>query len=640
MKVITIGSCMSQLTASQLVAKYGFEHTHCVYHNRSDCLVDYFIEKKRTQIPLNLISKLLIAKEDSASHADLVLRNQYEENLGFNAIKNENNSTFIEDVKNNQYDVILIDNLLDVSAVLMYPKEMPEFLDSGLCVHLGWYKNENELLEKFRLGKYLTPEESISNQIRLINFLKQYQPTAKIIFIPYHYCSSKGDPARQNRIIGFYEGFKDWAKANKIYVIPPLNVADSNMQSPEDWTHFKSHIYEALASLCYLNICCDLPSISVRPALLKTKGEISPDEISSISNPYQSLPDSSFWKKSVGLKSPELVQPIIHPKFRIGEKDRIASAGSCFAQYIGNVLRRENYKFLLSELGPETTEANNEGYGVFPARFGNVYTVRQLRQLLDRALGLFKPELAPWLRPDGRYVDPFRPNVQESGFLSETGVALDYLSHLKAVRNMFTDSDIFIFTLGLTEGWVSIKNSSVVPLAPGVVGGGKNLAEFRFHNFTYDECFDDLIYFADTLRAINENVKIILTVSPVPLVATYEDEHVLLATTYSKSVLRAAAGNVAKIRDFVDYFPAYELITGNFNKAQYYKENLREVTEAGVEYVMSHFTSNYLSGYDQTIKEADLNQSKNLDSEEIKKYKDSVENVFCDEELLEKIYKP
>src|SRR5689334_16646909 len=43
-------------------------------------------------------------------------------------------------------------------------------------------------------------------------------------------------------------------------------------------------------------------------------------------------------------------------------------------------------------------------------------------------------------------------------------------------------------------------------------------------------------------RELNAKVKLILTVSPVPLVATATHEHVLLASTFSKSVLRTACG--------------------------------------------------------------------------------------------------
>ncbi|WP_370628889.1 GSCFA domain-containing protein [Celeribacter sp. PS-C1] len=35
----------------------------------------------------------------------------------------------------------------------------------------------------------------------------------------------------------------------------------------------------------------------------------------------------------------------------------------------------------------------------------------------------------------------------------------------------------------------------------------------------------------------------------------------MAATTYSKSVLRAAAGDLAETYETVDYFPAYEIVT-------------------------------------------------------------------------------
>src|SRR3546814_18373073 len=59
--------------------------------------------------------------------------------------------------------------------------------------------------------------------------------------------------------------------------------------------------------------------------------------------------------------------------------------------------------------------------------------------------------------------------------------------------------------------------------------------------------------FLKRLKAINPRVKVVLTVSPVPLIATYEPAHVLCATTYSKSVLRVAATMLARGRAWVAY---------------------------------------------------------------------------------------
>ena len=61
---------------------------------------------------------------------------------------------------------------------------------------------------------------------------------------------------------------------------------------------------------------------------------------------------------------------------------------------------------------------------------------------------------------------------------------------------------------------------------------------------------DDMLTFLERLFAVNPAARVILTVSPVPLIATYADRHVLVSNTYSKAALRAAAEEiVAKQKD-------------------------------------------------------------------------------------------
>jgi len=100
---------------------------------------------------------------------------------------------------------------------------------------------------------------------------------------------------------------------------------------------------------------------------------------------------------------------------------------------------------------------------------------------------------------------------------------------------------------------------------------------------------DDLSAAIAMMRAANPELRIVLTVSPVPLTATATGAHVLVASTYSKSVLRAAAGQLAQEREYVEYFPAYELIASAPSRAVFFERNLRSVSAAGVDFVMRHF---------------------------------------------------
>ena len=81
----------------------------------------------------------------------------------------------------------------------------------------------------------------------------------------------------------------------------------------------------------------------------------------------------------------------------------------------------------------------------------------------------------------------------------------------------------------------------------------------------------------------------VMTVSPVPLTGTASGRHVLQATTYSKAVLRAVAGELAQKYDHIDYFPSYEVITNQAARGCFYEENLRSVRREGVEAVMNIF---------------------------------------------------
>ena len=332
-------------------------------------------------------------------------------------------------------------------------------------------------------------------------------------------------------------------------------------------------------------------------------------------HPYKQLSDKAFWRRSVAaVPSPE-VDPVAAFSLRIDPETKVATAGSCFAQHIARHLRTAGFNYYVPEPGhpilpQEIREQHN--YGLFSARYGNIYTARQLWQLFRRAYGELSPKEDAWIEPDGSVKDPFRPTTQPGGFVSVTEMHADRRQHLAAVREMFGTLDVFVFTLGLTECWVSRADGAVFPLCPGVEGGVFDATKHAFYNQTVEDVVADMSAFLDRLGAINQAAEVILTVSPVPLMATAEPEaHVLSATTYSKAVLRVAAEILCKRYKRVHYFPSYEIITGSFNRGRYYSDDLRNVTEEGVAHVMRLFlqhatgTETVLSSEERQINPAD-----------------------------------
>lgn len=350
--------------------------------------------------------------------------------------------------------------------------------------------------------------------------------------------------------------------------------------------------------------------------------------------PYSRLPDRAYWRRAVAAPAVTEVDPVDPPPFAITPEDRVMTAGSCFAQHIARYMRQSGFNAILTETAHPMISAENAAewnYGTFTARYGNIYVARQMLQLFRRAYGQFTPAEDIWAEADGRFIDPFRPQIQPGGFATRREFDLDRQQHFAAVRNGFETLDVFVFTLGLTEGWVSRQDGAVFPLCPGVAGGTFDPDRHEFHNFTVEEIVADLGEFLGLLREVNPKARVILTVSPVPLIATASGKHVLTATTWSKSVLRVAAGTLeAKLKD-VCYFPSYEVILGPQAGNGWLAADLRSVREEGVAQVMRLFFRHF-TGTEPSFEGAPIPQIADRATEEMAR----IVKVVCEEEALDR----
>ncbi len=312
--------------------------------------------------------------------------------------------------------------------------------------------------------------------------------------------------------------------------------------------------------------------------------------------PYETSSDQQFWRRGVASVPPFAIDPLLAVPFTLSTTDKIATAGSCFAQHIARGLQSSGYTYYVAEPTPAQLsgeEAHRRGYGVFSCRYANVYTSRQLLQLATRAYGRFTSDVDAWQRPDGRFVDPFRPLVEPEGYATVDDLHADRASHLAAVRKMFESLDVFVFTFGQTECWRTKGAGAVVPVAPGVAGGDWPSDDFEFWNMKVADVVADFLEFADLVTAVNPTAKMIVSVSPVPLVATYENRHALVSNTYTKAALRVAVDEICAARPSVVYFPSYEVITASCNAARYYEDDQRNVTSQGVAHAMRVFFAHF-----------------------------------------------
>ena len=309
-----------------------------------------------------------------------------------------------------------------------------------------------------------------------------------------------------------------------------------------------------------------------------------------MAHPYKRLGTEAFWRTAVTERGAFGLEGLWSPKFPVGPDDRIVTAGSCFAQHFSKALVARGYGWYDAEPAPPfltDVQAREFNYGIFSFRTGNIYTARMLNQWIDLALGA-AGHAEIW-EQDGRFFDPLRPAIEPGGFADEDELRSARMVTATALRSAIEKASVFVFTMGLTESWINRRSRMEYALCPGTAAGKFDEKTHVFVNARHSKVMTGMTRALKRLRQINPKLKVLLTVSPVPLAATASGGHVLTATSYSKSVLRAAAGELAEAHDNVDYFPSYEIITHPVFRGMFFAPDQRSVEPEGVKTVMQHF---------------------------------------------------
>jgi hypothetical protein len=247
----------------------------------------------------------------------------------------------------------------------------------------------------------------------------------------------------------------------------------------------------------------------------------------------------------------------------VDRSTRIVSAGSCFATEIAHSLQSAGYNYLVKESNKgrpgsfESLDAGNLPNS--SAAWGIIFNTPSFRQLVEKAFEIRALPKILWTQEIGgklRYLDPFRENI---AFESPEAFEENYQEHIEAARAAFLEMEVFIITLGLNEVWYFKADGAVFSRSPWRTA--PSLVSHRV--LSVEENVYDLVRMREILKAHNPNVKIICTLSPVPLHATFRGshEHIVTANAHSKAVLRVAAGEFERRCPDVYYFPSYEVVT-------------------------------------------------------------------------------
>ncbi|MCC6007453.1 MAG: GSCFA domain-containing protein [Rhodobacteraceae bacterium] len=330
-------------------------------------------------------------------------------------------------------------------------------------------------------------------------------------------------------------------------------------------------------------------------------------------HPYAGLPARQVWRRAVrrqgsaphedgGLKG------LWRPAFPLAHGMRVIGLGSCFARHMAPWLRAAGLDLPDHEPPPpgmDRATALRFGHLAYPCRTGNIYTVRQMLQLVqDARTGAVHPADVWWR--GGRAHDALRPGVEPGGLDNADEVLALRRAHLARVHEMFVQAEVLVFTLGMAEAWACAARGRVYPLAPGILAGEMDPDRFRLEMFCHAAIRDDLRALRRTLREINPQLRMVLTVSPVPLAATATGDHALVSNTAAKAALRSAAGEMAARHTDVDYFPAWEIVMHPGRGQPPFGPDLRDVRAEVVAQVMRCFlTAQGLTAVTPSLSEDD-----------------------------------
>ncbi len=158
---------------------------------------------------------------------------------------------------------------------------------------------------------------------------------------------------------------------------------------------------------------------------------------------------------------------------------------------------------------------------------------------------------------------------------------------------IFTSTDVFVLTLGLSEVWYDKASGECFWRA--VPKDSYDSDRHGFRVLDAQENRANLTRAYQLIRAHRPNAEILFTLSPIPLAATFRPVSCITANSVSKASLRLAIDEL--MREFVDdtklhYFPSYEIVMG-FLEAPF-GDDLRHPRPETIEFIMRTFKQYYL----------------------------------------------
>ena len=287
-------------------------------------------------------------------------------------------------------------------------------------------------------------------------------------------------------------------------------------------------------------------------------------------------------------QSAERLYPVASPHagatFKINPEDKIFCIGSCFAREIESTLRALDFNVLSTGFALPTSKHRKTGDdSIF-----NKYNVATIYNELQWALNPETPyqhDQVLIATADQQLRDY---HLAGPTYSDEPEAAKEFREAFNQAFSVIKEANIVIITLGLSEVWFDKHTGLYLNRQ-----ASKDIIQhypdrFELHVFDYRQTSDFLEAIYALLQThLSTGFRLLITVSPVPLWATFRNQDILLANTYSKAVLRTAVEEFLVGKSNVNYFPSYESVMLSNPTIVWQKKDFRHVNKPFVEYMMA-----------------------------------------------------
>lgn len=251
----------------------------------------------------------------------------------------------------------------------------------------------------------------------------------------------------------------------------------------------------------------------------------------------------------------KIVLPNITPSFRISRGMSVFTIGSCFARHIELHLKEAGYVVPAFDYAVPAQEL--WGNTRMQAGFLNKYTPHSMLNEVEFAFGDSSGQ---------EYLVEMPGGWLDTQCHTDTPVTLERgLARRQEIRRLYRDairnSQLVIITLGLVEAWWDAQNGVYLNETPLPAMLKQHPGRFQFEVLSPTDTIACVNRLIELIRANGPaDQKIMVTVSPIPLQRTFTGQDVLVANSYSKSLLRVAAEVAVNRFPGLDYYPSFESV--------------------------------------------------------------------------------